>query len=401
MADTAPGEIAEMDFGKRGAVVDAHTGQRGIVWALVVVLAYSRHSFVWPLVRQTLEAVIEGLEATGRCFGGIPQRLVLANFPAAIAGPDPLTPRPTREFLEYRPARGVLVDPARVRHPQDKPPVERGVPDVRERLWKGGTFISVADVRTPAARWCREVAGQRVPGTTRKVPLVVFEDEERLRLQPFPLDTAPYDVPIWRTVTVQADHHVTCGQALYALPATCPPRTKLEARGDRSLVRFYKEGAVVNVPARQPQGGRATDPEDYPAERATDALRAPDRLIQQATRSGPPVGAFATPWLASPFPWARLRQGQKLLRLGEQYTATRLDAACARALGFDLLDVRRVERILVLALEREHLPVPPVEDRRRHLPTAPPPASRFARPGSACAHAPHTPHVGQNEERQP
>jgi hypothetical protein len=51
------------------------------------------------------------------------------------------------------------------------------------------------------------------------------------------------------------------------------------------------------------------------------------------------------------------------LRLAERYTPERLDAACARALGFDLVDVRRLERILVLALEHEGQPVPPADRR--------------------------------------
>jgi AcrR family transcriptional regulator len=72
--------------------------------------------------------------------------------------------------------------------------------------------------------------------------------------------------------------------------------------------------------------------------------------------------------------------------------AERLDAACARALGFDLLDVRRLERILVLALEHESQPAPPRDERLQPLP-----AGRFARPGSAFDHrypstpAPETP----------
>jgi hypothetical protein len=74
-------------------------------------------------------------------------------------------------------------------------------------------------------------------------------------------------------------------------------------------------------------------------------------------------------------------QGQKLLRLAERYTAERLDAACARALGFDLVDVRRVERILVLALEHEGQPSPPADQRVQELP-----AGRFTRPGSAFDH---------------
>jgi hypothetical protein len=40
------------------------------------------------------------------------------------------------------------------------------------------------------------------------------------------------------------------------------------------------------------------------------------------------------------------------MRLAERYGARRVDAACARALAFELLDVRRVERIVRAALER-------------------------------------------------
>jgi transposase len=397
MADTAPGEVAEFDFGRLGPLLDPATGRRQIVWALVVVLAYSRHCFVWPLVHQTVEAVIEGLEAAWAFFGGSPQRLVLDNFPAAVAGTDPLAPRPTRAFLEYSQARGFLVDPARVRHPQDKPRVERGITYVRERFWKGGDFVDLADARTQATRWCREVAGQRVHGTTRRLPLIVFEDEERARLLPAP--AVPYDVPRWANVTVHPDHHISFQHGLYSVPATtCPPGTKLEVRGDRALVRLYHRGELVKVHPRQPRGGRATDPDDYPPERAAYALRAPDRLIRQAQALGSHVGQFAARLLAGSLPWAKLRQGQKLLRLGERYTPARLDAACARALGFDLIDVQRVERILVLALEREGLPRPPAEDRVR-----PVPSSRFARPGVAFdhRHAPGQPPTAQTGPRAP
>jgi hypothetical protein len=62
MAPTAPGEVAEMDFGKLGTLINPVTGQRQVVWGLLVVLVYSRYSFFWPLVQQTVEATIEGLE---------------------------------------------------------------------------------------------------------------------------------------------------------------------------------------------------------------------------------------------------------------------------------------------------------------------------------------------------
>jgi transposase len=380
MAPTAPGEVAEMDFGKLGTLINPITGKRQVVWGLLVVLVYSRYSFFWPLVQQTVEATIEGLEKAWAFFGGLPVRLIMDNFPAAVAGPDALNPRPTRAFREYSQARGLILDPARVRAPKDKPHVENGIRYARERWWKGASFIDLADSRKRAEVWCRDGAGLRVHGTTRKLPRVVFEDEERAQLQPY--DGVPYDVPLWREVTVHPDHHVSVQYALYSAPSTtCPPGTELEARCDRALVMLYLHGDLVKVHPRKPKGGRSTDADDYPPERTTYAMRAPDRIIGQALKLGPAIGRFAERLLEGPFPWSKLRQGQKLLRLAERYTAERLDAACARALGFDLVDVRRVERILVLALEHEGQPSPPADQRVHELP-----AGRFARPGSAFDH---------------
>ena len=101
MEESAPGEVAEMDFGRLGLIEDPETGRRRAVWALIIVLTYSRHSFVWPTFSQKLVDVIEGLEAAWAFFEGVPKYLVIDNFPAAVAGVDPLHPRLTRGFLEY------------------------------------------------------------------------------------------------------------------------------------------------------------------------------------------------------------------------------------------------------------------------------------------------------------
>ena len=84
--------------------------------------------------------------------------------------------------------------------------------------------------------------------------------------------------------------------------------------------------------------------------------------------------------LSGTFPWARLRQAQKLLRLAERYGAARVNTACARALAFELLDVRRVERIVRTALERAPGRAEPAEVR--------PLPARFARPPASFTHHP-------------
>ena len=97
--------------------------------------------------------------------------LVINNVPAPVAGADTLHPRLTRGFLEYSQHRGFITDPARVRHPRDKAHVEMGIQYVRERFYKGANFASLEEMRDAAQRWCRDVADQRIHGTTRRQPL--------------------------------------------------------------------------------------------------------------------------------------------------------------------------------------------------------------------------------------
>ena len=376
MEDTPPGEVAELDFGRLGLIHDPETGRRRTAWALIVVLAYSRHSFVWPTFSQKLEDVIMGLEAAWAFFGGIPRYLVIDNFPAAVAGADALHPRLTRGFLEYSQHRGFITDPARVRHPKDKPHVERGVQYVRERFFRGSNFASLEEMRSAARRWCLDVAGLRVHGTTRRRPLQVFPDEERQALAPW--DGEPYEVTHWRTAKVHPDHHVVCQYALYSVPSSlCPPGQRVEIGLGSKLAPIYHGGRLLKLHPRQPRGGRSTDAADYPTELTAYTLRAPEGIKRNAAEQGPAVAEFADRLFDGPLPWAKVRQGHKLVRLGQRYTPERLDDACRRALDVDLIDVRRVERILVQALERSEAPERP----------QPLPAGRFARPGSVFAHA--------------
>ncbi len=275
---------------------------------------------------------------------------------------------------EYAQQRGLIADPTRPRRPRDKPRVERSVPYVRERFFKGAQFRDLAEMRAAARRWCLEVAGQRIHGTTRQRPLAVFEQAERSALAAW--DGEPYEPIDWRTAKVHPDHHVACQYALYSVPsALCPPGQRVEVRLGTKLVHIYQRGQLIKVHPRQGRGGRSTDPNDYPAELSAYTTRAPDQVQRRAAEQGPAVAAFAERLLDGPLPWAKLRQGQKLIRLGERYSAERLDAACRRALEVDLIDVRRVERILTEALEQETTPAQP----------PPLPPGRFARAGPVFA----------------
>jgi transposase len=377
VADPPPGEAAEVDFGVLGGWIDPARQRRRFVYGLLVTLCFSRYAFLAISFRQDLAAVIEGLENAWVFFGGVVKRLVEDNLKPVVTRPDRYTPVIDRVFLEYAQYRGFLVDPAIVRHATGKPKVERGIPYCRQDFFRGETFRDLADMQARAVTWCRDLAGTRVHGTTRQSPRVVFETVEQPTL--LPLAPEPFDRPTWAKATVHPDHHIQFRHALYSVP-TAYLRKEVDVRGDSRLVRIYYRGEQIKLHPVQPPGGRSTDYTDYPTERAAYAMRAPDACISQAEQVGPAVGQFVRVLLSGTFPWARLRQAQKLLRLGQRYGAARVNAACARALAFELLDVARVERILHTALERE--PGPDERGAVRPLP------ARFARAPQSFTHHP-------------
>jgi len=96
--------------------------------------------------------------------------------------------------------------------------------------------------------------------------------------------------------------------------------------------------------------------------------------IEQARSLGEACHKFMKELLSGDFPWARLRQAQKLLRLAQRYGRQRVEEACQRALDFDLIDVTRVERMVLQVLAHEEKSGP----RQISLPLS----ARFQRPAS-------------------
>ena len=371
LEDPPAGQEAQVDFGKMGMMRDVATGRTRALWTLIVTLSFSRYQFVWPTFLQTTEAVCEGLDRAWWFFGAMAKTIVPDNMSSIIKKADALNPTIVTSFLDYVQARGIFVDPARVRSPKDKPRVENQVAYVRESWCDGETFIDLADAQRSAEHWSREIAGMRVHGTTRKVPREAFEQTEKsLMLAP---PTEPFDVPLWAEhAKVHPDHHVEIARALYSVP-TLYRGKEVRVRADKTTVKVFFGTDLIKMHPRKPPGGRSTDTNDYPVGKATYALRSVDGLIAKAKDKGLHVGLYAERLLGGPLPWARMRQAYALLRLCEKYGDGRVEAVCQSALAFDVVDVVRITRML----KRATKPASPVQGDRKVVQLVLP---RFARP---------------------
>jgi len=367
--DGAPGQEAQVDFGLMGTLVDPHDGSPRRLYALIITLVVSRYMFVWPTFVQTTEAVCEGLDEAWRFFGAIVKAIVPDNMSAIVSRADAVKPTFVPAFMDYLQERDLDADPARVRKPRDKARVENQVPFVRESCFDGETFCSLADARAHAARWCRDVAGARVHGTTRLVPREAFEADEKPHMRAPP--TTPFDVPTWTTAKVQPDQHIQVAHALYSVPLR-HVGASVRVRADQKTVRIYVGSEPIKTHPRVGPGKRSTDSADLPEHAADYATRSIDGVKSKACQRGEHIGRYAARLLDGPMAWRRMREVHALLRLCDRHGEGRVEALCQSALAFDVVDVRRIERMLKEAIQ----PGTPEADRGRVVAL---PTPRFAR----------------------
>jgi hypothetical protein len=343
-----------------------------VLWALIVTLSFSRFQFVWPTFFQTTGAVCEGLDAAWQFFGGCPVSIIPDNTKAMVIWPDPLKPRLTEAFGDYAQARGVYVDPARIRHPKDKPKVENQVQFVRNNWFAGEEFRGLQDARDLARWWCADKAGMRIHGTTCQVPRHVYEQQEKATMKPPPADM--FDVPQYGTAKVQRDCHIRVERALYSVSYRLAGKDiELRTRADKSTVKAYLGAKLIKVHPRQPAGGRSTDPSDYPPGKALYARRSVSEQLEQARQLGEHIGRYAELLADCPLPWTMMRQVHSLLGLCERFGAGRVEAICQSALTFEVVDVTRIRKML----ERAAKPVDAAGTGGKVVKLMP--AARFAR----------------------
>jgi transposase len=347
--DGKPGDELQLDFGRMGLVPDPGSDRLRVCQALIFTPVVSRYTFVWLSFRQTTEDVIAGCEAAWEFYDGVFGTLVPDNMKAIVDGADSIDPRLNQAFTEYAQDRGFLIDPARVRSPQDKPRVERVVPFVRNSFFAGEHFIDLQDSQRRVVLWCEVRAGMRIHGTIQGRPAEVFRIEEQPLLRAAPQDR--YDLPIYARVKVHRDHHLEVGKALYSVPGNLIG-TYVQVRADSQLVRIFARDQLVKVHPRMGIGKRSTDPADLPAERTVYAMRDLDQLQRIAAGHGPAIGAYAAALLEHPLPWTKMRQVYALLGLAKKWGDSKVDAACASALEHEAINVALIGRMLERGTEQ-------------------------------------------------
>lgn len=347
--DPPPGEEAQIDFGYLGLWEDPLGGKRCRLWVFAMVLSHSRHLFARAVRHMDQVAWLESHVAGFEFWGGAPARLVSDNLKSAILKADLYDPRFNQGYEELARHYGILIDPARAGKPKDKPRVERMIPYIRESFWAGRSFSSLEGMNRELLQWCLKVAGGRIHGTTRQRPLEVFAAVEGAALRPLPLE--PFEIATWAKAKVGRDCYFWADGTGYTAPYPYAGK-EVTVRLTPRLVQAYFGYELVKTHVRVARGRRSTDWNDFPPEKAEFFRRTPDWCREQATLLGEEVRKAVEALLEDHLLY-HLRQVRGILRLGEKYGASRLNAACARANAFGDPSYRTIKNILEKGLDRE------------------------------------------------
>ena len=351
---TPPGEVAQVDFGYVGKLLEPTTGRLRKAWVFVLVLGHSRHLFAKVVFDQKSATWLRLHAQAFTFFGAVPRVLVPDNLKAAVirAAFTPSTsPELNRSYRELARHYGCRIDPTPPYQPQKKGKVESAVKYVQNalRAWGAQTLNEANDA---LKRWNRDVASVRIHGSTGKQPIAVFEAVERAAMLPLPLE--PFALVIWKQAKVHTDSHVVFEKRLYSVPWRLLGQ-QVWVRATPDAVAIYADDLRV---ATHPRRGvrRHTLDSHLPDHRVELRERTREHWEGRARALGDEVGEFVAELFDQDDVLHQLRAAQAVVTLLDKHPRDRANAACRRARYFDSYSYVAVRDILRKGLDFASLP---------------------------------------------
>lgn len=348
------GERLFVDYaGQTVPVVQADTGEEFDAQIFVAVLGASNYTFACATASQNgadwVGSIIDAMEFNG----GVPRLIVPDQTRALIARPDRYEPSVNRLVEEMCDHYGVAVLPARPAHPRDKPKVEVGVQIVERWILarlRNRRFFSLAELNEAIRALLAELNARpfkKLPGCRASA----FESLDRPALAPLPATRMA--IARFKRARVNIDYHVELDGHYYSVPHRLV-RTEVELRITAATVEVFAGNQRVAAHALDARrGAHSTCAEHMPASHRAHREWTPARLVAWGEGIGVAAAAVVR-WQMEhrPHPEQGYRACLGLLRLGERYSASRLEAACTRALHAGAVSYRSVKSILSTGLDR-------------------------------------------------
>lgn len=235
--ETPPGLQAQVDWGSKKIMIG---GCLTRIHIFVMVLCYSRAIYVEFTLDEKLPTLIACHEHAFAWFGGIPEEILYDNPKTIVLDRATANARINPKFEDFCRYYGYTPRLCRPYRARTKGKVESGVKYVKRSFLAGEEFPSLASANEQALAWVREIADQRIHGTTHEQPVARFRLEN---LRPF-TSRPPYVLQVWQMRRVATDCLVSYASSRYSVPWRYVHQT-VELQEQGGLISIYHQGALI------------------------------------------------------------------------------------------------------------------------------------------------------------
>ena len=349
------GEKLFVDFaGTTVAIYDPETGARRDAEVFVATWGASNFTYAEAVWTQDLANWTGCHVHAFDYFGCVPHIAVPDNLKSGITRPCRYDPDVNETYAELARHYGFAVIPARKQAPKDKAKVEAGVLLVTRWIiaaLRHRRFFSLSELNDAIGGLLERLNAkpfQKMPGSRRSAFLELDKPAA------LPLPVAPYVYAEVVQVRVNIDYHVALDDHFYSVPYQLRGE-KVTARMTAGTVEILHRNRRICTHLRSyRKWDHTTLQEHMPKAHRAQAEWTPSRIIDWAARSGPSTARLVEEIIKSrPHPEQGYRAALGVIRLVDRYGATRVDAACKRAISFQAYRYRYVKSILERGLDKE------------------------------------------------
>ena len=234
------GETAQVDWGEFGAPFSDGVKMH----CFLMVLCHSRLLYIEFTRSEKFEEFIRCHENAFRYFGDrVPREIWYDNLATAVTERMGSLVRFNARFMAYMGHHAIRPHACNPARGNEKGRVEDGVKYVRSSFWSGRAFRDFEDLQAKAAQWRDEIANCREHRSTRKIPKLLFESEEKKLLRP--MNEHTYDTAEVLSRVVPPGFLITYEANRYSVPWTLVGLALTVRAGHRELEFYYHDQKVA------------------------------------------------------------------------------------------------------------------------------------------------------------
>ena len=329
------GERIEVDWaGTRVRWMDPDTGEVILGYLFVGVLSFSGYAYAQACPDMTQASWIDAHNQMFHYFGGVSQLLIPDNLKTGVTSHGKETIVLNRIYSELAEHYGMIVLPARVRKPKDKPQVENAVGKLTTHIiarMRDYQFFSIneynAQLRIELDRF-NQKPFQKKEGSRASL----FESLEKPLLKPLP--QYPYEIAQWRKAKVQSNSHISYQKCYYSVPYTTIGK-ELSLRITSETLEIYDDHThlCTHRLIKSKVGVYSTDRTHLPEQSSQFGEWNSSRNLHWAKKKGPYTEQLIQSLFSSVLYEQKVyRSVHSILKLADIYSDQRLESACQLAL---------------------------------------------------------------------